>query len=82
MRLRALLDQSSGVRFYGDAEADIRALSCDSRTARTGCLFFALAKDPKQRELHVQQALSRGARAVVVRGGSEVHARPGATTIE
>jgi UDP-N-acetylmuramoyl-L-alanyl-D-glutamate--2,6-diaminopimelate ligase len=81
MRLGLLLDQSRGVRFYGDAEVDIRALSCDSRTAGPGCLFFALAKDPRQRELHVQQALSRGARAVVVNGGWEAYARPAATIV-
>jgi UDP-N-acetylmuramoyl-L-alanyl-D-glutamate--2,6-diaminopimelate ligase len=82
MRLRSLLDLSHGVRFYGNAEADVRALSCDSRAVGPGCLFFALARDPKQRRLHLQQALSRGACAVVMSGGWEEYARPAATIVE
>jgi UDP-N-acetylmuramoyl-L-alanyl-D-glutamate--2,6-diaminopimelate ligase len=82
MRLRSLLDGIQGIRFYGDAEVEICSLSCDSRTAGPGCLFFALAKEAKQRQLHVQQALSRGARAVVVGASWEECVRPATTIIE
>jgi UDP-N-acetylmuramoyl-L-alanyl-D-glutamate--2,6-diaminopimelate ligase len=62
-------------------EVEVAGLSYDSRRAGEGDLFFALARDRRQALEYSQQALRRGARALVwERGG--VGARPAATLVE
>jgi UDP-N-acetylmuramoyl-L-alanyl-D-glutamate--2,6-diaminopimelate ligase len=80
MKLDALIS-GDGRLVNGSPEVEITGVSYDSRTVRPGNLFFALARDPEQNEQHINEALSRGARAVVMRkwsGGS----RPAASLIE
>jgi UDP-N-acetylmuramoyl-L-alanyl-D-glutamate--2,6-diaminopimelate ligase len=62
----------------GDTEMDISGISYDSREVRPGHLFFALARDAVRNRANLRDALSRGACAVVVDGGSDFadEARP------
>jgi len=53
----------------GDGSVEITGLSYDSRTSQAGDLFFALARDHAQKLKHLDEALNRGARAMVVSGG-------------
>jgi UDP-N-acetylmuramoyl-L-alanyl-D-glutamate--2,6-diaminopimelate ligase len=48
----------------GDTEVEITGISYDSREVRPGHLFFALARDAVRRRANIDDALSRGARAV------------------
>ena len=65
----------------GAGEVEITGLSYDSRRVAAGDLFFALARDRRQAFEYSQQALSRGARALVWERGGE-GARPAATLVE
>ncbi|HEY2663811.1 MAG TPA: Mur ligase family protein, partial [Candidatus Binataceae bacterium] len=56
-------------RVAGDSNVEIRGLSYDSRTTQTGDLFFALAQNPEQKLKHLDEALNRGAGAIVTSGG-------------
>src|SRR5262249_60348647 len=56
-------------------------LSYDSRTARPGPLFFAVARDPDRNRANIADALNRGVRAVVVRGAEVEAARAAATLV-
>jgi len=57
-------------------------LSYDSRRVNRGDLFFSTARDLNQNRVNVDDALNRGARAVVVKGGGGVAARPAVTIVE
>ncbi|MFZ1888320.1 MAG: UDP-N-acetylmuramoyl-L-alanyl-D-glutamate--2,6-diaminopimelate ligase [Candidatus Binataceae bacterium] len=80
MRLDELLEGLDG-RIEGDGAVEISGLSYDSRAVAAGHLFFSLARDPKRRRANVNDALNRGARAIVVGGGGE-DARPAVTVVE
>jgi UDP-N-acetylmuramoyl-L-alanyl-D-glutamate--2,6-diaminopimelate ligase len=66
----------------GNPEIEVSGLAYDSRQIRPGDIFFSTARDRLQRRAHIQEALRRGARAVVVRGWVDDDARPPATIIE
>ncbi len=80
MRLDELLEGLDG-RIEGDGAVEISGLSYDSRAVAAGHLFFSLARDPERRRANVNDALNRGARAIVVGGGGE-DARPAVTVVE
>ncbi|MGH7948494.1 MAG: UDP-N-acetylmuramoyl-L-alanyl-D-glutamate--2,6-diaminopimelate ligase [Candidatus Binataceae bacterium] len=82
MKLRELLTSGDVRRIVGDEEVEITGLSCDSRRVGPGALFFSLARDGSARRGHVEDALGRGARAVVVGGSGDVEARPAVTLVE
>jgi len=73
---------SLDVRTDGDLNVEITGLSYDSRQSRRGHLFFSMARDAEKNRANVGDALSRGARAVVVRGWDDVElARPAVTWV-
>lgn len=80
MKLEDLLAGAAGWRIEGDGGVEISGLSYDSRATAPGHLFFALARDGEQNRRNLNDALSRGAHAVVVRGGVEV-GRPAVTIV-
>ena len=81
MRLNELLEGLDG-RIEGDAAVEISGLSYDSRAVAAGHLFFSLARDPERRRTNVNDALNRGARAIVVGGGGAEDARPAVSVVE
>jgi UDP-N-acetylmuramoyl-L-alanyl-D-glutamate--2,6-diaminopimelate ligase len=82
MKLGEMIGGVDGCRLIGDDSIDISGLSYDSRQVEPGDLFFATARDSTARRNHVEQALNRGARALVVRGWDGASARPAATFID
>jgi len=80
VRLDQLLEGLDG-RIEGDAAVEISGLSYDSRAVAAGHLFFSLARDPERRRANINDALNRGARAIVV-GGGAVDARPAVSVVE
>jgi UDP-N-acetylmuramoyl-L-alanyl-D-glutamate--2,6-diaminopimelate ligase len=81
MRLGELLAGEPGSRIDGDAGVDITGLSYDSRRVRPGDLFFSLARDRDQARANLEDALGRGARAVVVKEGNGAQARSAVTVV-
>lgn len=81
MRLGELVAGEPDVRIDGDAGVEIAGLSYDSRRVRPGDLFFSLARDPRQARANLEDALGRGARAVVVKAGDGGEARPAAAVV-
>ncbi|MGH7863805.1 MAG: Mur ligase family protein, partial [Candidatus Binataceae bacterium] len=81
MKLRELVRSGDVRRMVGDEEVEITGLSYDSRRVEPGDLFFSLARDDGARRANLEDALSRGARAVVVRVG-DVAARPAVTFVQ
>ncbi len=69
-------------RVTGETDLEIAGLSYDSRTVKPGALFFSLARDTARNRANLEDALNRGARAVVVRGWDGGTARPAATLVE
>jgi UDP-N-acetylmuramoyl-L-alanyl-D-glutamate--2,6-diaminopimelate ligase len=80
MKLDALIAGADCV-VNGSPELDVTSIAYDSRQVREGDVFFALARDEEQNQVHIDDALSRGARAVVVRKWSGA-SRPAAILIE
>jgi UDP-N-acetylmuramoyl-L-alanyl-D-glutamate--2,6-diaminopimelate ligase len=79
MKLQELIGETPGASglTLGDAGAlEITGLSYDSRRVCPGDLFFSTARVPSASRAHVEDALNRGARAVVVRGWDDAAARP------
>jgi len=73
---------SLDVRTDGDLNVEITGLSYDSRECRPGHLYFSMARDAEKNRANIVDALSRGARAVVVRGGDGGElARPAVTWV-
>ena len=81
MRLDELIAGSGARVVTGPAEIEIAGLSYDSRRAMRGDLFFSTAREVAANRANIEQALQRGARAVVVRGW-DGGARPAATIVE
>ncbi|HEY6420307.1 MAG TPA: UDP-N-acetylmuramoyl-L-alanyl-D-glutamate--2,6-diaminopimelate ligase [Candidatus Binataceae bacterium] len=73
---------SEVTRVTGETAVEIAGLSYDSRATRPGHLFFSLARDAERNRANLEDALSRGARAVVVRGWDGGIARPAVTLVE
>jgi UDP-N-acetylmuramoyl-L-alanyl-D-glutamate--2,6-diaminopimelate ligase len=69
-------------RIEGDEDVEISGVSYDSRKAGPGHLFFAMARDPERNRANIEDALNRGARAVVVRSGGGGTARPAVSLID
>jgi UDP-N-acetylmuramoyl-L-alanyl-D-glutamate--2,6-diaminopimelate ligase len=81
VKLASLLAELDYEGITGDAEVEVSGLSYDSRRAGPGHLYFSLARDPERNRANIDDALSRGARAVVVRGGDGGAARPAVTIV-
>ena len=82
MNLQDLLAGVTDARIKGERAIEIAGLAYDSRKVRPGEVFFSTAKDAAQSRANIGDALSRGARALVVKDGVEVDARPAATVVE
>jgi UDP-N-acetylmuramoyl-L-alanyl-D-glutamate--2,6-diaminopimelate ligase len=65
MRLRELLAPLDGGTIVGD-DVDVTGVTADSREVRRGDLFFALAGHRDDGLRHLDEAIARGARALVV----------------
>ena len=76
MKLGELIAGQELRQMEGDAETEITGLSYDSRQTRPGDLYFSLARDAARGQANVSDALSRGARAVAVRGWDGAATRP------
>jgi UDP-N-acetylmuramoyl-L-alanyl-D-glutamate--2,6-diaminopimelate ligase len=81
MTLGGLLAGEQGLRVEGDAGVEISGLAYDSRRVRRGNLFFSLARDQVQARANLDDALSRGARAVVMKGRDGVDLRPAVAVV-
>ena len=81
MRLDELIAGSGARVVAGVADIEIAGLSYDSRRASPGDMFFSTARDASANRANIEQALQRGARAVVVKGW-DGGARPAATIVE
>jgi UDP-N-acetylmuramoyl-L-alanyl-D-glutamate--2,6-diaminopimelate ligase len=64
--LRDLLSDLSPVQVQGNLDVEILQLAYDSRSIQPGALFFALPGTKSDGSRFVHEAVSRGARAVVV----------------
>ncbi len=82
MKLGELLEGLEVRRIDGDLNVEISGLSYDSRQTRAGHLYFSTARDAQRNRANIQDALNRGARAVVVGGWDGGTARPAATLVE
>jgi UDP-N-acetylmuramoyl-L-alanyl-D-glutamate--2,6-diaminopimelate ligase len=69
-------------RIHGDTSVEIKGLAYDSRKINPGDLFFSTARDEGKGRDNIEQALNRGARAVVIGGWGGWASRPAATIIE
>jgi len=65
VKLRELLEDTEGVGFEADPEAEVSGLAYDSRRVRPGDLFFALPGLRSDGRTFAAQALAAGAVAVV-----------------
>ncbi|MGH7915622.1 MAG: UDP-N-acetylmuramoyl-L-alanyl-D-glutamate--2,6-diaminopimelate ligase, partial [Candidatus Binataceae bacterium] len=82
MKLAELIANEPRLRLYGDAGVEVAGLSYDSRRVRPGDLFFSLARDGEQARANIDDALNRGARVVVMKGGDGEAARPAVTVVQ
>jgi UDP-N-acetylmuramoyl-L-alanyl-D-glutamate--2,6-diaminopimelate ligase len=82
VKLGELLNGLDVRRIDGDLNVEITGLSYDSRQTRPGHLYFSTARDPKRNRANIDDALNRGARAVVVAGWDGGLARPAVTLVE
>ncbi len=80
MKLDALI-AGADYLVNGSLDLDVTGIGYDSRRVARGNIFFALARDPGQNQNNINEAFSRGARAVVVRKWSGA-SRPAATLIQ
>ena len=80
MKLSELIAGAPVRAIDGDPGVEITGISYDSREAKPGHCFFSLARDAARNRANVDDALNRGARAVVVDGrwGGKGEARPAA----
>jgi len=68
LKLNELIAGAPVRAIEGDAGVEITGISYDSREVQPGKLFFALARDVARKRANLDDALSRGAHAVVVDG--------------
>ena len=66
VKLGELLEGLDVRRIDGDLNVEITGLSYDSRQTRPGHLYFSTARDATRNRANIDDALNRGARAVVV----------------
>ena len=81
MKLGELLEGLDVRRIDGDLNVEITGLSYDSRQTRPGHLYFSTARDATRNRANIDDALNRGARAVVVGGWDGGTARPAVTLV-
>ena len=81
MKLGDLLKGADVGRIDGDLNVEITGLSYDSRQTRPGHLYFSTARDVARNRSNIEDALNRGARAVVAGGWDGGTARPAATLV-
>src|ERR1700756_804204 len=72
MKLRDLLRDVNVLAMNGDAEADISAVTSDSRLVKQGALFVAIPGTVMDGAKFIDQARSKGAVAVVAEGSADV----------
>ena len=82
MKLGELIGGLDVTRIYGNANVEITGISYDSRQTMPGHLYFSMARDTERNRANINDALSRGARALVVRGWDGEMARPAVTIVE
>jgi UDP-N-acetylmuramoyl-L-alanyl-D-glutamate--2,6-diaminopimelate ligase len=82
MKLGDLIAGAQVGRVIGNPNEELSGLAYDSRKVNAGDLFFSTARDEAHQRANIEQALNRGARAVVVRRWVDAGARPAATIIE
>jgi UDP-N-acetylmuramoyl-L-alanyl-D-glutamate--2,6-diaminopimelate ligase len=82
MKLRELIATAEVQRVLGDLEVAVSGLAYDSKQIKPGDIFFSTARNQTEGRAHIQDALRRGARAVVVRSWADDDARPPVTIIE
>ncbi|HKV55342.1 MAG TPA: UDP-N-acetylmuramoyl-L-alanyl-D-glutamate--2,6-diaminopimelate ligase [Candidatus Binataceae bacterium] len=82
MRLAELIAGVEVGAVIGDANAEISGLAYDSRKVNPGDLFFSTARNQAQERANLEEALNRGARALVVRRRVDEAMRPTVTIIE
>ncbi len=68
MKLAELIAGAPVRNVDGDHDVEITGLSYDSREIKPGHVFFALARDAARNRANIDDALNRGARAVVADG--------------
>lgn len=73
--IKEILDATKGRLFSGDIETEITGVSIDSRTIKTGDLFIAIKGSRFDGHNFINEALSRGAAAVIVQKGSGLRAQ-------
>ena len=81
MRLDALLRQTTVHSEHGSREAEISGLCVDSRQAKPGILFVALAGARLKGEDFIAEAVSRGAAAVVAERADVLSGGSGVTLV-
>ncbi len=69
MKLSELIAGAPVRKVEGDPHVEITGISYDSREVQPGQVFFALARDAVRKRANIDDALNRGARAVVVDEG-------------
>lgn len=67
-KLSRLTEGIGGVEAPGGGGTVVTALACDSRRVQPGALFFALAGATTDGRLHIEEAVRRGAAAVLHEG--------------
>ncbi|MGH7918053.1 MAG: UDP-N-acetylmuramoyl-L-alanyl-D-glutamate--2,6-diaminopimelate ligase, partial [Candidatus Binataceae bacterium] len=83
MKLREIIgDPCETSALTNVKDVEIGGLSYDSRRVKPGDLFFSMARETAANRAHIEDALNRGARAVVVKGWDGVAARPAVPGIE
>jgi UDP-N-acetylmuramoyl-L-alanyl-D-glutamate--2,6-diaminopimelate ligase len=81
VKLGELLEGLDVRRIDGDLNVEITGLSYDSRQTRPGHLYFSTARDATRNRANIDDALNRGARAVVVAWWAGGTARPAVTMV-
>ncbi|MDU0460162.1 MAG: UDP-N-acetylmuramoyl-L-alanyl-D-glutamate--2,6-diaminopimelate ligase [Geobacteraceae bacterium] len=66
MTLQQLLENLPGIEIHGDTSVNIGTLTCDSRKAGAGALFFALPGTTADGHGFIAKAVAAGAAAVVL----------------
>jgi UDP-N-acetylmuramoyl-L-alanyl-D-glutamate--2,6-diaminopimelate ligase len=66
MILGELLEAISEAEIHGDTAVPVGSLTCDSRSAGPGALFFALRGSQTDGHIHIQNAVAAGAAAVIL----------------
>jgi len=66
MKLGSILQYLHYERFFGDPELEVEGITYDSRSANQGDLFVALRGSKHDGHFFVEEAVKRGARAIVV----------------